>query len=115
MIKHIAHKEFTDVVRDGRFRPNARLPSLRRPGLLRARVGAPSSCPLGLDVEEQAVAIGVPSGRRGAHEGGRGRLVGVWTSGFGPAGFGLGAGCSCGRLSLTAHYSGSASILSLVK
>ena len=54
----------------------------------------PASGALGLDVEEQAVPVGVPSRRRGADEGGREGLVGVPASGLGSMGSGVDRGYS---------------------
>ena len=50
----------------------------------------PAPGAFGLDVEEQAVAVGVPAGRRGADDDGRERLVGVPASWLGSAGCGGG-------------------------
>ncbi len=41
-----------------------------------------------LYVEEQAIPVGVPSGRGGRDEGGREGLVGVGAAGLGSSGFG---------------------------
>ena len=61
----------------------------------------PASGALGLDVEEQAIPVGVSSWRRGADEGGREGLVGVPASGLGSAGCSADLGYSIHPVSYT--------------